>query len=109
MTTLTHPARPVKTAPRHSMPYTQADLDWAAQAFADAETDRENRHLEELAAEAKWLDQFNNSILTGRCVMCGNRCNDQTSQGLCDRCDTLATDASTACVNGAHGLGYRVF
>ena len=42
MTILDHPARTRK-------PYTQADLDWAAQMFADVEADRE---LDERARDA---------------------------------------------------------
>jgi hypothetical protein len=70
MTTIFDSARSVKTTRpfgtlpgrEHRRPYTRADLDWAAQAFADAETDRENRHYEELAAEAEWTDRFNASV-----------------------------------------------
>ena len=113
MQTITDPRRSVKSdrpARGRREPYTQADLDWAAQAFGDAETDRENRHYEELAAEAEWTDRFNASIpATGHCLNCGDRCDDLTVQGLCDRCDTLATDATTAGQNGRAGLGYRVF
>jgi hypothetical protein len=82
---------------------------WPLGRQASGPRDGENRHLEELAAEAEWLDQFNGSILTGHCLNCGDRCDDLTVHGLCDRCDTAATEATIACVNGAHGLGHRVF
>ena len=115
MTTIFDSARSVKTARRFGTlparerhrPYTQADLDWAAQMFADVEADRE---LDARALEAEWTDQFNGSLpAAGHCLLCGDRCDDLTFQGLCDRCDTLATDATTAGQNGRAGLGYRVF
>ena len=56
-----------------------------------------------------WLDQFNNSILTGHCLNCGDRCEDLTVHGLCDRCDAAATEATIACVNGTAMGQYRVF
>jgi hypothetical protein len=89
------------------MPFNRADLDWAAEAFGDL---AEDDHLDELAEQARWDDQFHGSIpAAGHCLNCGDRCDDLTFQGLCDRCDTLATDASTACINGLYGLGHRVF
>jgi hypothetical protein len=117
MTTIFDSARSVKTArtrpfgtlPRRErrMPYTAQDLADAAAMFADAESDRE---LEARAREAEWTDQFNGSLpAAGHCLLCGDRCDDLTFQGLCDRCDTLATDATTAGQNGRAGLGYRVF
>jgi hypothetical protein len=76
-----------------------ADLAWAAACFGGLEQahlrDEEDRHLEELAAEAEWLDQFNGSILTGHCLNCGDRCDDLTVHGLCDRCDLAAVEGST--------------
>jgi hypothetical protein len=101
--------RPFGTLPARErrMPYTWQDLASAAQMFADAEADRE---LETRALEAEWDDRFNGSIpATGHCLNCGDRCDDLTTQGLCDRCDTLATEATTAGQNGRAGLGYRVF
>lgn len=123
MTTIFDSARSVKSAqsfgrginPPRSTHFEPSDADraWAAELFDRLEQARfieeENRRLEELAAEAEWLDQFNNSILTGHCLNCGDRCEDLTVQGLCDRCDTAATEATIACVNGTHGLGYRTF
>jgi hypothetical protein len=115
MTTIFDSARSVKTARtfgtlparERRRPYTQADLDWAAQAFGDTKA---NRELEARALDAEWVDQFNGSIpAAGHCLNCGDRCDDLTFQGLCDRCDTLATDATTAGQNGRAGLGYRVF
>jgi hypothetical protein len=122
MTTLFDSAAPVKSesfargiqpARRPFVPSLE-DLEWAAQTFGDIEDarrlDEENHRLEELAAEAAWSDQFHDSIpLTGHCLNCGDRCDDLTSQGLCDRCDTIATEDSIACVNQLHGLGRRVF
>jgi hypothetical protein len=43
------------------------------------------------------------------CLNCGQRCKDLTSQGLCDRCDDLATNATIAGQNCRAGLGYTVF
>ena len=64
----------------------------------------------EKALEAAWDDQFNDTIpATGHCLSCGDRCDDLTSQGLCDRCDSLATDATIACQNKAAMGQYRVF
>src|SRR5262245_41083923 len=76
MTTIFDSARPVKTARpfgtlrvrENGLPVTQADLDWAAQAFGDAEADRE---LEACAQQAAWDDQFNGSLPAGLCEMCG--------------------------------------
>ncbi len=115
MTTIFDSAAPVKTdrsfgtlpARERRMPYTAQDLQDAAQMFGDAD---ENRRLEEQAQEAAWYDQFNGSFpTTGHCLLCGDRCDDLTFQGLCDRCDDLATDATTACQNAQAGLGYQVF
>jgi hypothetical protein len=105
MMTITETRRPVKS---DRLSYTQADLDWAAQAFADDETDRENRHYDELAAEAEWLDRFNAIVAAGHCLVCGDHA-ELTSQGLCDRCDAAATDATIACQNKAAMGQYRVF
>ena len=89
------------------MPYTAQDLRDAAQMFGDAEADR---RLEERAQEAAWSDQFNGSFPeAGHCLMCGDRCDDLTFQGLCDRCDDLATKATIAGQNARAGLGYNVF
>src|SRR5581483_7375407 len=91
------------------------DLNWAAQFFGELEDARireeaENRRLEEQALEAAWNRQFEDTMpMTGHCLNCGDRCDDLTSQGLCDRCDTIASEASIACINGLHGLGHRVF
>jgi hypothetical protein len=91
------------------------DLEWAAQFFGDLEDARlreeaENRRLEEQAAEALWYHQFDDTMpLIGHCLNCGDRCDDLTAQGLCERCDSLATEDSIACVNALHGLGRRVF
>src|SRR5262249_17536563 len=49
-------------------PYTQADLDWAAQFFGALE---DARQLEEQALQARWDDQFNRTFPVGCCQMCG--------------------------------------
>jgi hypothetical protein len=115
MTTIFDSARSVKTtrpfgtlpARERRMPFTWQDLQDAAQMFGDLEADR---RLDEQARDAEWSDQFNDSIpATGHCLLCGDPCDDLTVQRLCDRCDTLATDATTAGRNRRAGLGYRVF
>ena len=91
------------------MPFTQADLDWAAQTFRDAEADRE---LEEQALEAAWYDQFNASLpvpADGRCLNCGQAGDALDMHGLCPACEALADDATIACRNWVAGLGNRVF
>jgi len=91
------------------------DLAWAAQFFGEMEDTRireeaENHRLEELAAEAAWNRQFEDTLpMTGHCLNCGDRCDDLTAQGLCDRCDTIASEDSIACINALYGLGRRVF
>ena len=76
MTTIFDSAAPVKSAQNFGsmparerrMPYTLADLDWAAQAFGDAEA---NRRLDEQALDAAWDDQFNDTIpAAGHCLNC---------------------------------------
>jgi hypothetical protein len=116
VTTLYDSARPVKSdrpfgtlpARERRMPYTQADLDWAAQFFGQLEDER--RELEERALQAQWDDQFVGTIpMTGHCLLCGDRCDDLTFQDLCDRCDDLACEAAIKGENHRAGLGYRVF
>ncbi len=124
MTTLFDSAAPVKPQSfgrgipsARRLPFVPSieDLNWAAQMFGELEDTRlheepETRQLEEQAAEALWYHQFDDNMpQTGHCLNCGDRCDDLTSQGLCDRCDTLATEDSIACVNQLHGLGRRVF
>jgi hypothetical protein len=88
MTTITETRRPVKS---DSLPYSQADLDWAAQAFGDAEADR---LLEEQALQAAWDDQFNGTLPgPGHCLQCGDFA-DLTASGLCEACDLAATEMS---------------
>ncbi len=115
MITMFNSAAPVKLnrsfgilPPRERrMPYTQSDLDWAAQTFGEID---DNRRLEEQALQAAWDDQFNAGLpAAGHCLMCGDPCDDLTFQGLCDRCDDLACDATIAGQNARAGLGYRVF
>ena len=115
MTTLYDSAAPVKSgrpfgtlpARERRMPFTQADLDWAAQAFGELE---DAPRLEEQAFQAAWDDQLNNSLpMAGHCLNCGDRCGDLTFQGLCDRCDDLACNATIAGQNARAGLGHRVF
>jgi hypothetical protein len=67
MTTLYDSAAPVKSARpfgtlparERRMPFTQDDLDWAAQTFGELE---DNRELEERALQARWDDQFIDTI-----------------------------------------------
>jgi hypothetical protein len=115
MTTLFDSAAPVKSARpfgtlparERREPYTQADLDWAAQTFGEPE---DERRLEVQALQAAWDDRFNDTIpATGHCLLCGDRCDNLTFQGLCDRCDDLACDATIAGKYARAGLGYRVF
>jgi hypothetical protein len=55
-------ARPVQSDPafgallrrERRMSFTQADLDWVAQTFGELESDREDRELEDRAAEASY-------------------------------------------------------
>jgi hypothetical protein len=99
----------------------QADLDWAAQAFGDADSDRE---LEERFLLFQWDSQFDHIVLdasdfppsgpcsvcqaidfidpiTGRCPECSDRCvvcgvhgeTDETA--MCDRCSLAAIEGST--------------
>jgi hypothetical protein len=103
MQTIADSSAPVKTARRQ--PYTWQDLQDAAAMFGELE---DNRQLDELALQAAWDDQFNASIAAGHCLNCGDHA-DLTSQGLCDRCDSLATDATIACQNKAAMGQYRVF
>jgi hypothetical protein len=96
------------------MPYTRADLDWAAQFSGDLEDNREleerNRELEERALLVQWDDQFISTVpATGHCLLCGDRCDDLTVHGLCDRYDDLACEAAIKGENARAGLGYRVF
>lgn len=115
MTTLYDSAAPVKSgrpfgtlpARERRQPFTQADLDWAAQTFGEIEDDR---RLEEQALQAAWDDQFNDTLpAPGFCRMCGDRCDDLTFQGPCDRCDDLACEATIAGQYARAGLGQRVF
>jgi hypothetical protein len=77
---------------------------------ADILDDEREPDWDFLAAEAAWYHQLEETApLTDRCLNCGDRCDDLTARGLCDRCDDLATDATIACVNGLYGLGHRVF
>ena len=83
------------------------DLAWAAQAFGDAEADRE---LEEQALQAAWDDQFTNAFPTGCCQLCGEP-SDQLDpvHELCPECLTAAENATIACQNRNAMGQYRVF
>ena len=83
------------------------DLAWAAQAFGDAEADRQ---LEEQALQARWDDQFTNAFPAGCCQLCGEP-SDQLDpvHELCPECLDRAEYATLAGVNERAGLGYRVF
>jgi hypothetical protein len=86
----------------------QADLDWAAQTFGDAESDRENCRLEEQAEQARWDDQFR--FPAGICESCGEPADwlDLVHK-LCGECLTAAENASIACQNRNAMGQYRVF
>ena len=88
------------------MPYTLADLSDAAAMFASAEPD-----WDALAFEAECQDRLDAMAPStyGHCLNCSRPCDDLTEQGLCDRCDSAADDASIASRNYAAGLGFRVF
>jgi hypothetical protein len=107
MTILSDSTLTVNPAPRTFVP-SQADLDWAAQTFGDAESDRELAALEERAEQARWDDQFR--FPAGICEMCGEPSDwlDPVHK-LCGECLTVAEDATIAGVNERAGLGYRVF
>jgi len=83
------------------------DLAWAAQAFGDAEADRE---LEERAEQSRWDDQFTNAFPAGCCQLCGEP-SDQLDpvHELCPECLDRAEFATIAGQNDRAGLGYRVF
>ena len=83
------------------------DLSWAAQAFGDAEADRQ---LEEQALQAAWDDQFTGAFPAGCCQLCGEP-SDQLDpvHELCPECLDRAEFATIAGVNERAGLGYRVF
>jgi hypothetical protein len=99
----------------------QADLHWAAQAFGDAESDRD---LEERFLQFQWDSQFDHIVLdasdfppsgpcsvceaidfidptTGRCPECSDRCvvcgvrGETNEHAMCDRCDLAAVEGST--------------
>jgi hypothetical protein len=97
MTTLFDSAAPVKSdrpfgilsRGDRRMPYTQADLDWAAQTFGELEDERQ---LEERALQAQWDDQFVGTLpATGHCLLCRDRCDDLTPQA----CTTAAMTRRT--------------
>jgi hypothetical protein len=117
MTTIFDSAAPVKSAPsfgrgvpsdrRRPFVLDLDDLAWAAQAFGDAEADRE---LEEQALQAAWDDQFANAFPAGLCEMCGEPSDwlDPTHK-LCGECLTAAENATIACQNRNAMGQYRVF
>jgi hypothetical protein len=83
------------------------DLAWAAQAFGDAESDRE---LETRAQQAAWDDQFAGAFPADCCQLCGEP-SDQLDpvHELCPECLDRAEFATLAGQNERAGLGYRVF
>jgi hypothetical protein len=113
MPTLYDSAAPVKSdrpfgiLPRRErrMPFTQADLDWAAQTFGELD---DARQLEERALQAQWDDRFNDTIPAGCCRSCGEPA-EVDRDGLCDACERAGTEATIAAANARAGLGYRVF
>ncbi|MGP0069008.1 MAG: hypothetical protein ACLQGP_36085 [Isosphaeraceae bacterium] len=66
------------------MPFTQADLDWAAAAFADDATDPEP-DWDAMALEAEYQDRLDAMAPStyGRCDLCGERCDYIEPNGLC--------------------------
>jgi hypothetical protein len=86
---------------------TEADLDWAAQAFGDAESDREQ---EERALQAQWDDQFAGAFPAGCCQLCGEPSSQlDPVHELCPDCLTAAENATIACMNRNAMGQYRVF
>jgi hypothetical protein len=87
------------------MPFTQADLDWAAAAFADDAGPDYDR----LAGEAAFLASYEAMTPppTGICRSCGQPAETLT-YGYCDACDEAGTQATIKGANGRAGLGYRV-
>jgi hypothetical protein len=110
MQTITNSRRSVKSdhpIRERRRPYTQADLDWAAQAFGELE---DNRRLEEQAEQAAWDDRFNRGFPAGCCQLCGEPADElDPVHELCSGCLTAAENAGVAGENGRAGLGYRVF
>ena len=113
MTTLYDSAAPVKSdrpfgrgIDRRPFPDLD-DLAWAAQAFGDAEADRQ---LEEQALQARWDDQFTGAYPAGCCQLCGEP-SDQLDpvHELCPECLTAAENATIACQNRNAMGQYRVF
>ena len=100
-------ARGIPSERRRPFIPSQADLDWAAQTFGDAESDRQ---LEEQAEQARWDDQFTNRFPAGCCQLCGEP-SDQLDpiHELCPECLTAAEDATIACQNRNAMGQYRVF
>jgi hypothetical protein len=105
MTTLFDSAAPVKTdrpfgtlpACERRQPYTQADLDWAAQAFADAS----EPDYDLLAGEAAFLIS---------CELCGRPVEpEELDRGLCNDCQSAAEDASMASQYGAAGMQWKSY
>ncbi|MGP0069495.1 MAG: hypothetical protein ACLQGP_38595 [Isosphaeraceae bacterium] len=76
--------------------------------FGQAEPD-----WDAIAAQRAWEDAYEAGLIASpeidRCQLCGATSVDLTFQGLCDRCDDAAIDASIASQNYAAGLGFQVF
>jgi hypothetical protein len=110
MTTIFDSAAPVKS----DRPFGPAvdDLDEFAAMFADDANEPEP-DWDAIAAQRAWEDLYEAGLIASpeidRCLLCGATSVDLTKQGLCDRCDDAATDASTASRNYAAGLGFQVF
>ena len=92
------------------MPFTTADLAEAALMFADDATTTADTDWDALALEAEEKARYESQAATvfGHCLNCSLPCDDLTAQGLCDRCDDAATDASIASKNASYGLGFVV-
>ena len=101
MITLYDSAAPVKSdrpfgmlpARERRMPYTQADLDWAAQAFGD-DADWDVR----LIAGLETCEACNRPVEPG-----------ELECGLCSVCMTRAEEATVACQFYGAGMGWHTY
>jgi hypothetical protein len=115
-------ARPVQVDPTFgALPYQERRTDyepsfedraWAAALFEELDQARyqaeKNRHLEELAEQSRWDDQFR--FPAGVCESCSQPSDwlDPTHK-LCSECLTAAETATIACQNRNAMGQYRVF
>jgi hypothetical protein len=73
------------------MPFTAADLDWAAQFFGELD---DARQLEERALQARWDDQFAGTLPVGYCRSCGEPA-EVNRDRLCLECEAMADRLAT--------------